>query len=89
MSRLNVSNFGLANHCEPCPLRSGSMSAGAHSMLIQPEKAKIVSSMPPQSMYETHIDRTIHNMNATALGLVSPVVAKASMTGYNSGVAKF
>ena len=88
MSHLTVQNFALENHCEPCALRSG-VSFAAQAHLIGQEHAKIVSSKPPQSMYENHIDRMIQDMNASQLGKIQPARAKANMTGYNAGVATF
>lgn len=97
-AKITVSNFALENHCEPCQFggEMGRHTAGAslvggghHGFSTQPQQAIIVSSRPPQSMYETQVNRMIQTLNASNLGSLPQHQAKANLTGYHSGFATF
>ena len=93
----SYNNYALENQCQPCNNNnnhqnihhSQSSRMGPVNPMLQPQKAHIVSSRPPQSMHENHINNMIQAMNAQVVGQVSPQKAKASMTGYSAGVANF
>ena len=90
-AKITVSNFALENHCEPCQNGlSRNMAGGSeHQQFNSLQQASIVSSRPPQSMYETQVSRMIHTLNASNLGSISQPQAKANLTGYHSGFANF
>ena len=91
-AQITVSNFALENHCEPCrgdSLNKPTAGGSAQRGFMESQHATIVSSRPPESMYETQVNRMIRTLNASNLGSLPPPQAKANLTGYHSGFANF